>query len=134
MPRKTPAYRAPFDDRGNLMHYPSDQTDWTGAGRQDDGTYIPPRIYPPDWRDNKPFQATLRLDGTRRGRSAAYFMWHDTEGHTYPMFISDLDALIQSGAVIAGNCIAGLWMVSKRGKNFGIRAATADEIPTEDPA
>ncbi|MFI6813236.1 hypothetical protein ACIBG7_12530 [Nonomuraea sp. NPDC050328] len=104
---------APYDQRGNLMHYPQDNH----RRIPETGTY---EVVPPDWRPITTFPATLTVTGRRRGRSAAYFMWSDQDGHEWPMFLADLDHLISS-ATIANGVVTGTWTVGKRGQNFGIR-------------
>lgn len=104
---------APYDQRGNLMHYPEH-----GHRREPEtGTYVP---VPPEWRPISTFTATLTLTGRRRGRSAAYFMWSDQDGHDWPMFMADLDDLISSATIVKG-VVTGIWTVGKRGANFGVR-------------
>lgn len=98
-------YQAPFDTEGNLLHFP-------GYGGS------------PQWRPVEPFHATMRVERTQRGRSAAYFIWTDQDGRTFPMFISDLLELLLDRDVASGQ-VTGWWAVRKRGENFGIRIAEA---------
>ncbi|MBB5081336.1 hypothetical protein [Nonomuraea endophytica] len=109
---------APYDRRGNLMHYPQDD-----YRRVETGEYA---VVPPDWRPITEFTATLTMTGRRRGRSAAYFMWTDQDGHEWPMFLADLDHLISS-ATIKNGVATGTWTVGKRGANFGIRYVSQGE-------
>ncbi len=72
------------------------------------------------WEPNEEFAATLRLVGTTRGRSAAYFRWvDDHSGRTYPMFMSSLAELLLSDVVVRG-VASGRWVGVKRGENYGI--------------
>lgn len=125
----TKVTRTPFDDRGSLMHYPLDRHDYTDAVRSDVGSgwKVPPKVIGPDWRPNVSFAAVLRLTGTCRGRSAAYFLWADDQGREFPMFLADMADLVRSGTAIAGGVAAAEWMVAKRGANYGIRLATDEE-------
>ncbi len=103
--------KAPFNASGNLMHYalPDNRTSSVfGLDR------------PHEWRDNKPFMSTMKLEGLRRGRSAAYFMWEDLGGAQYPMFMKEMTDLLQTRIVRYG-CVYGQWIVVKRGTNYGIR-------------
>ncbi|GAA0918627.1 hypothetical protein [Nonomuraea longicatena] len=113
---------APYDQHGNLMHYPQDDH----RRNPETGAYA---VVPPDWRPITEFTATLTMTGRRRGWSAAYFMWTDQDGHEWPMFLADLDHLIRS-ATIANGVVTGTWTVGKRGANFGVRYVS----PAEDDA
>lgn len=112
MPAKSKVAEAPYAADGSLLHYAE-----TRYGPQ------------PEWRPNDPFTATLWLAETRRGRSAAYFIWRSGDGREYPMFISDMLLLVQSGVTIKpGGSVSTRWMVTKRGANYGIRHAPAEEV------
>lgn len=129
MPAKSKVTEAPYTENGDLMHFPENSYDYSDAVRLETGYgwEVPPRTVTPDWRPNVPFAKTLRLVETRRGRSAAYFIWHDEDGREFPMFISDMLGLVQSGVAIAGGTVTTRWMVTKRGANYGIRHAAAEE-------
>ena len=77
---------APFDENGNLMHYP--ERYWNGSGE-----YIEP-----EWREVEPFFAVIHLVGMHRGRSAAYYEWRSDEGIHYTMFLKDLEDLLCTAA------------------------------------
>lgn len=130
MSAKTKVDEAPFTEDGSLMHFPENRQDYTNAVRLKVGYgwEVPPVIVGPDWRPNVPFVATLRLASTRRGRSAAYFIWQDEAGREFPMFISDMLALIQGGTIVANGVVTAHWIVTKRGANYGIRIATGKEV------
>lgn len=130
MPAKTKVVEAPYTENGSLMHFPESSYDFTNAVRMEVGYgwEVPPRTIDPDWRPNVPFAKTLRLTETRRGRSAAYFIWRDEDDREFPMFITDMLALVQSGVAIAGGTVTTRWMVTKRGANYGIRHATTEEV------
>lgn len=74
------------------------------------------------WRPNEPFHARLKLLGTERGRSAAYYRWQDqADWKVYPMFITDMARLITLGTTFeAGGYVDAEWVVVKRGMNYGI--------------
>ncbi|GAA4209550.1 hypothetical protein GCM10022252_76230 [Streptosporangium oxazolinicum] len=103
-----PIDKAPYDARGNLQHYPGPSYSAQLGS------------VPTDWRPNTPFTATLTFRGSQRGRSAAYFLWEDANGRTYPMFLADLGDLILSTTLDKG-VITGEWIVGKRGKNYGLK-------------
>lgn len=75
-----------------------------------------------DWRPNEPFRARLKLLGTERGRSAAYYKWQAVEDwRVYPMFITDMARLVTLGTTFeAGGFVDAEWVVVKRGMNYGI--------------
>jgi hypothetical protein len=130
MPAKSKVAEAPYTENGSLMHFPDTTWDYSKAVQAEEGRgwKVPPREVGPDWRTNDPFTATLRLAETRRGRSAAYFIWRADDDREFPMFISDMLLLVQSGVRIKpGGMVSTRWMVTKRGANYGIRHAGADE-------
>lgn len=102
-------YRIPFDRNGDLEHYPS---------------------FDSQWRDNIVFLASMELvPGVTTGRSAKYLHVIDVESNiTYPMFVADLLDAITRGTVRQGIFPATYWKVQKRGQNYGLRRAKADEI------
>lgn len=111
---KTKVHEVPYNHLGNLQHYPCSTWDYSqkdGNGR--------PRIYETDWRLNDPFEETLQFEQMQRGRSAAYSLWKDPEGHTYPMFMSDLEELLIN-KIIRNGVVRCTWIVKKRGSNYGI--------------
>lgn len=118
---KLKTYKAPYDRNGNLMHYPETQW-WYDEETQQRHDALP------EWRVPEPMKAVLVYEGYARGRSAAYFMWrHATTGTRYPMFMTDLDAMLRARTIpIQG--VHATWIECKRGSNYGIRVATAAEI------
>lgn len=75
-----------------------------------------------EWRPNTPFEATLVLVGTERGRSAARFIWMDPATNTrYPMFMSGMQALVFNHRIDHGE-VTATWHVVKRGSNYGLEA------------
>jgi hypothetical protein len=101
--------QAPYDRYGNLIGFPGQN---------------PPFV----WRANIPFRATLRLLEVKRFVSSARATWRDTEtGIRYPMLLPDLSELLVTGSISQGVTTA-YWMVEQRGRNFGIRLATEEEL------
>ena len=79
-----------------------------------------------EWRPNEPFAAKLLFQGPQRGRSAAYFNWHDPETNTrYPMLMSGMSDLLTRSVVDYGVTF-GTWIVVKRGQNYGIELYGGD--------
>jgi hypothetical protein len=70
--------------------------------------------------NNIVFNSTLKLIGQRRGRSAANFIWEDTNGNTFTMFMSSLIELIKHKGIKKGGKVTGNWTFVKRGMNYGI--------------
>jgi hypothetical protein len=103
-----PSYtEAPFDENGNLLSYPRA---WFGKEVV--------------WNPIEPFVESLKLVGTERGRSAAHFMWEDTRGRQYPMFLTDLvNLLIRRPITPPGVTHYETWTIKKRGQNYGIALA-----------
>lgn len=95
--------RAPFDTNGNLMHYPRSHVQALGEMREDVA-----------------FRAKMTYTGFERGRSAAYTMWVDEYGKTYPMFLAELHVVLP---LLNKGSLTTMWRVTKRGQNFGIRLA-----------
>lgn len=129
MARKSTVERAPYDQQGNLQHFPQNGWEYTGEveirenlwGGSSHGTFEHrvTRPIPPEWRPNEPFTATMTLQELARGRSAAYFWWTDQVGHRYPMFMSDMVDVVKL-ATTAGGVVTDTWIVRKRGANYGI--------------
>lgn len=102
MVMKNSLKEAPFDSRGDLLHY-SDHR-WAGGA---------------EWRPNEPMELQLAIDEVRSGRSAKYLMWTDADGRAYPMFVSDLIDLMREADIVHGT-VHALFQVRKRGQNFGL--------------
>lgn len=102
----------PYDPRtGNMETYPRSATSWQPGS---------------EWRPNAPFEAALRVVGTERGQSAARFILEDTTtGVRYPLFMTELLAIIQNATIDHG-VITGRWIGCKRGANYGIRLKTQE--------
>lgn len=71
------------------------------------------------WKPNEEVELTLHYDGYGRGRSAVTFYWSDSEGHTYPMFITDVDELFRKDVCTSN--LHGIFTYVKRGANYGIK-------------
>lgn len=95
----------PVDASGSLLHFPE----------------VP--FSEPMWLNNEPFVATFNYREIQRGRSAAYFIWVDNEGRTFPMFMTDMADLIKNCTIVNG-VVKGKWQVRKRGMNYGIALVT----------
>ncbi|MEV1168574.1 hypothetical protein [Nonomuraea sp. NPDC049784] len=106
-----PVTEAPYDEQGNLIHYPKTRYTYANGVRTE---------IPYDWRLNEPFTATLKVTGFERGRSAARFFWADQDGHEFPMFLKDLDQMLMTADFTRGT-VTGRWDVAKRGENYGLR-------------
>lgn len=102
-------YKVPYMN-GNLLHYP--ERGWRYDGETWHST-------DPEWRENEPFEAELALNDMRSGRSAKYVLWHDKEGHEFPMFVVDLLDLLK-GNVVRYGVVDGRFAVRKRGQNYGL--------------
>lgn len=122
--KKTSVTVAPYDHRGNLMHYAE-----TGIRRYRGVEPQPGQPGYVEWRANEPFSGTLTLGGVTSGYSAKYVTWKAPDGRSFPMFIADLVEFIHrySGDINQGT-VHARWMVAKRGQNFGIRLAKDDEV------
>ncbi|MER7281183.1 hypothetical protein ABT369_42790 [Dactylosporangium sp. NPDC000244] len=108
---KSSITEVPYDERGNLLFYVDERFGYSYL----DGEYSVPYTM----RPNDPFRATLTVDSMRTGRSAKYLIWRDEHGHHYPMFISDLTAMLPLVTVRLGE-VSGTWIVRKKGQNYGI--------------
>jgi hypothetical protein len=102
-------FRVPFNLQGSLLHH---------AVERYSGSLV-------EWRENVPFEATVRMNHHRRGRSATYFVWTDDKGHEYPMFMTDLLDLV-ANSVIDKGVVTARWVVSKYGQNYGIKLYSED--------
>ncbi|MEU4155226.1 hypothetical protein [Actinoplanes sp. NPDC026670] len=113
--RKTSVTEVPYDERGNLLFY---------VERDGGYSYLEGDPYRVAYtmRPNVTFDATLTIDSMRTGQSAKYLIWRDTDGHHYPMFITDLTAMLPLVDVRRG-VVSGTWIVRKKGQNYGIALA-----------
>ncbi len=125
---KAKTFKVPFDPNGNLLHWA-----WNGgwtAGRWEyglngTGTWVKGKRLDKHidtdqvkWREPANFKVRLTPVRMLSGRSAKYLIWKDDEGHTYPMFMTDLiDAL----PYIDGGALNVELAFCKRGANFGVR-------------
>ena len=108
---------APFDDHGNLMHFPG-----FTYGHDANGKWVGT---PPEWREIEPFNAVMQFSSYHRGRSAAYFCWCKVDDNTlWTMFLTDLSQLIETATLYMGK-VTATWEVCKRGENYGIRRVSA---------
>lgn len=88
-----------------------------------------------EWRDNPVFALTIKMLGTERGRSAAYFRWEVVDGDLepgliLPMFITDVGHILMRGLARPGGLVTSEFFVVKRGQNYGI---TPVEPPEDVP-
>lgn len=95
--------QVPVDDDGNMLHYPHYRND--------------------KWEHLYPFYAEMKIDGMTSGRSAKYLNLRDqATGRTYPMFVSDIVAGINSGLLtIKDTVLYAWWGAAKKGANYGIK-------------
>lgn len=106
--------KVPFDQRGNLLEYVAGRgTAWCAGP---DGSV---GWHPIVWMDNEPVKMTLTLNSMERGRSAARFIWKSEDGRKYPMFMTDMLALIKEHVIDHGK-VEAEWIVKKRGQNYGV--------------
>lgn len=135
--RRNTALSTPWS-RSGLMHHP-------GHPKHVNGERTWPDVA--QWRDNPVFSATIKLNGTERGRSAAFFRWTIVEtpdpvllGQELPMFITDVGILLMEGLPQPGGLVTAEFFVVKRGQNYGVTPvvpepetpARGHERPTED--
>ena len=73
-----------------------------------------------EWRDNKPFRATMVIAGMNTGPYAKSVLWMDGDGYFYPMFLIDLVDTLKIANVVNREITAD-WIVCRRGSNYGIR-------------
>ena len=75
-----------------------------------------------EYVENKVFEDTLTFEGYARGRSSSVFLFVDSNGATYQMFMTDIDNLLKSKDLI-NRQVKGTWTFCKRGQNYGIKLA-----------
>jgi hypothetical protein len=109
MARTNTVTEAPYDARGNLIHFPADR--WPDQ--------------PAQWRPNEPFTADLRVDTVQSGRSAKYLIWLDEDDRRFPMFVADAVDVMRFASVTGGRTGPRRWIVRKRGRNYGVALAPA---------
>lgn len=106
-----PLDKVPFDGRGNMKTYLRARRRFETEEEYNEDL---------DWRDNTPFTATMELRGFGRGMSSARFHFIDHEGHTYEMFMKDMEHLFLHGIIEQG-VVTGKWRICKRGQNYGLQ-------------
>lgn len=124
--------KTPWHTSG-LLHSP-------GKSKRVLGEAVWPDVGVEEWRDNPVFDMTIRMLGTERGRSAAYFRWQVVGGDLQtglllPMFMTDVGHILMQGLAEPGGIVTARFFVVKRGQNYGITIETPDEghgRPTED--
>lgn len=104
-----PVTEAPFDADGNLLYDPGPG----GAGVA-------------CWRPNDPFQCVLVIEEPETRGRGRYVRWRSYEGTRFPMFLSDLVALLRSTDLTRGT-VKGTWIVRKRGLHYGLALLHTDE-------
>ena len=62
----------------------------------------------------------MRYVGYGRGRSSATFIWKDEYDKTYPMFMSEMDRLIETITITKGYIGFHTWTIVKRGANYSL--------------
>jgi len=73
-----------------------------------------------EWRPNDPFEATLELVHSSRGRSSAVYIYRDIATNIrYPLFLSSVEFMLRHATIKAGQ-VTGVWQVVKRGQNYGL--------------
>lgn len=78
------------------------------------------------WVENEPMHLTLTLIGLHRPARTARYIWQDTIGRIWPMFLVDMLELLQHKEVKKG-VVNASWQVRRRSMNFGI-ALAVDEL------
>ncbi|MDE8648127.1 hypothetical protein PXH69_24475 [Rhodococcus qingshengii] len=73
-----------------------------------------------EWRDNVPFEATLKVETYSRGRSSVTVILKNVDtGTEYSMFISEtLNTMLNRPIVDAK--VSGMWHFIKRGQSYSI--------------
>jgi hypothetical protein len=76
------------------------------------------------YKDNLPFEATLKIVSLERGRSAARFWFQDIDtGTYYPFFGQTLVDMLERTVADHG-VVEGTWIAVKKGSNYGIELYT----------
>ena len=97
--------KVPFDKNGNMLNYAP--TDGYYGVKSD-----------VEWRDNKPFLATLVFKHITKGRSAVRGIFEEEgTGHQYTMFLTELQETIP---LLEFGKITSKFRVVKRGANYGV--------------
>lgn len=115
-------YQIPFDGEGNQQHYPQH---YYPRGEKDEflrdelGRAVSKE---PEWRDNAPFETTLKFEHYERGRSAAYFIFKRSEGGEVTVFLTDFTDMVP---FMNGGFISGTFEFTKRGMNYGCKLVKA---------
>lgn len=91
----------PFDANGNMLNYP-------GTGHN----------APAEWRENKPFGATISFKRITKGRSAVRGVFENVStGAEYTMFLTEL---VETIPLMQEGEFTGKFRFVKRGANYGL--------------
>lgn len=74
-----------------------------------------------EMREIVPFDAVLVLNGMHRGQSSALLYWMTDDVRQFPMFLTDVCALMSSSVITHGRTGMCTWTVRKRGQNYGLK-------------
>lgn len=108
----------PFSKNDNLQDY----SRYNLGDSERELVYQGKKIVSPDgciWRPNAEVELTLHYTRCGRGRSAVTFYWEDENGHSYPMFLTDMDEILKLN--IGCGEIHAIYTYVKRGQNYGIK-------------
>lgn len=70
-----------------------------------------------EFRPFKEVELNLTYAGCKGKRNT--FWWRDGNGVDYPMFVEEIDRLLEMG--LLSRTMGGVWSAEKRGQNYGIR-------------
>jgi hypothetical protein len=123
MAKKKGDYLIPFsrglkgDEAATMMEYTPAAP---GQVKPPDYEYGSMYAYPHEWRENKPFDAKVKLTGHWRGRSAARVDLKNVDnGETYSAGLGAFYDAVSMYGVVDG-CITGRWVFRKQGSNYGL--------------
>lgn len=73
------------------------------------------------WDEVEPFEASVKVTGHQRHRTAAYFTFVDRQGHQFTMFLVDAAEFFGSANLTDGWSEVCTFEPCKRGTAYGIR-------------
>lgn len=110
------SFKVPYDKGGNVPFFPTNEYKIT-----DDGSFKA-NVYTYDWKDNTPFEATLKYDHCVKTRESTTFVFKNKDDASFTMFLRDFLNLIKSYTLKKGE-VTTKWTFVRIGRYYGLVAA-----------
>ena len=118
------SFKIPYDKGGSVPFAPVNEYKITEEGKYQENkyTYI--------WKENIPFEATLKYDHCVKTRESATFVFKNKDGASFTMFLRDFLNLIKSYTLKKGE-VTTKWVFIRFSSYYGIVAADVKRDKTQ---